>query len=77
MQKVLNNLINKKFSVRVGNEFERYTDFLGLIDLLYNFSDFKYFSKEEKINWLNGHQSIIKGKTLIYIDSNISVVYTN
>lgn len=52
MKKLLANLIGKKFSVYVGGEFERMTDFLGFIKLLADYSDFMQFDKHEQIFWL-------------------------
>ncbi len=52
MKKLLANLIGKKFSVYVGNEFERMTDFIGFVKLLTNYSDFFQYTKEEQFAFL-------------------------
>lgn len=52
MKKLLANLISKKFSVYVGGEFERMTDFFGFIKLLTDYSDFFQYTKSEQIYFL-------------------------
>jgi len=67
--KELKELLNKRFSVYVNNEFEGYTTFLGVMKRLSNFSDFlDYPNKEQK--------EIIKlwfDKGFIYVDSQIHI----
>jgi len=52
MKKLLANLIGKKFSVYVGGEFERMTDFIGFMKLLADYSDFFRYTKSEQIDFL-------------------------
>jgi hypothetical protein len=69
MNSKLKKLVSRRFSVYVGGDFERMTDFLGLIDLLARYSDFFRLSSKEKEDdikeWLED------GK--IYIDADIFV----
>ena len=69
MKKLLANLIGKKFSVYVGGEFERMTDFLGFIKLLSDYSDFFRLEKYEQYCYLED------GRTIKYfqVDDNIYV----
>lgn len=69
MQKLLTNLIGKRFSVYVSGEFERTTDFLGFIKLLGSYSDFFQFTKEEQNNYF---KQIVESK-YGYVDANIYV----
>lgn len=69
MKKILSNLIGKKFSVYVGNEFERMTDFLGFIALLKNYADFFEFDKNEQYAYL---KNLVDGR-YGYVDANIFV----
>lgn len=73
MKKLIQQLLNKNFSVYVGGEFERRTNFLGLMKLFADYSDFlKYTNKEQKEmlkEWLKIKE--------IYIDANIYVKITN
>lgn len=69
MKKILANLIGKKFSVYVGGEFERMTDFLGFIQLLSDYSDFFEYTSKEKYDFL----SIVESEKYGYIDANIYV----
>ena len=54
MKKLLANLIGKKFSVYVGGEFERMTDFIGFTKLLANYSDFYQYTTSERYEFLKG-----------------------
>ena len=69
--KNLKILVDKTFSVYVENEFERKTNFLGLMKLLADYSDFFLYScvdqKVEINKWIKTGQ--------IYIDANILVKF--
>ncbi|HUD45129.1 MAG TPA: hypothetical protein VMR41_06300 [Patescibacteria group bacterium] len=69
MKKQLANLIGKKFSVYVGGEFERMTDFIGFMKLLANWSDFFEYTKQEK---QIAFSDLLNTK-ILSIDSNIFV----
>ena len=69
MKNIMANLIGKKFSVYVGEEFERMTDFIGLMKLLAKYSDFFEYSRREQVDYLRN--SFPGG--CIRIDSNIFV----
>jgi len=69
MKKLLANLIGKKFSVYVGGEFERMTDFIGFMKLLVNYSDFFHYTKEEQFEAL----STWVYKRYVMVDANIFV----
>lgn len=69
MKKILANLIGKKFSVYVGGEFERMTDFIGFIKLLTNYSDFWNYTKSEQYEKLKNAVT----ERVISIDCNIFV----
>lgn len=69
MKKLLANLIGKKFSVYVGGEFERMTDFLGFMKLLANYSDFFEYTSKEKYEFI----SIVVSEKYAYIDKNVYV----
>lgn len=69
MKKTLANLIGKKFSVYVGGEFERLTDFLGFINLLSDYADFFEERHEVQRNYL----SKALEEKYAYIDANIFV----
>jgi len=69
MKKLLANLIGKKFSVYVGGEFERMTDFLGLIKLLTSYSDFFQYTHAEQFEYMLN----TKVDKIAYIDANIYV----
>ena len=71
MKKILANLIGKKFSVYVGGEFERMTDFLGFVKLLNDYSDFWTNSKSEQYEFLRS----ASGVGYAYIDANIYVKF--
>ena len=70
MKKILANLIGKKFSVYVGGEFERMTDFLGFIKLLADYSDFFNYTRKEQFEILN---NIMGNNRFVVVDSNIFV----
>ncbi len=70
--KELKELLNKRFSVYVNGEFECYTDFLGIMKRLNNFSDFfdsysKIQQKKEIKKWLNSGE--------IYVDNQINISF--
>ena len=69
MNKILANLISGKFSVYVGGEFERMTDFLGFISLIENYSDFFQYERYEQFKYLKG----IVDTKYAYVDANIYV----
>jgi hypothetical protein len=69
MKKILSNLIGKKFSVYVGGEFERMTDFLGFVALLKNYADFFEYTKQEQYEYLKKLVATRYG----YVDANIEV----
>ncbi len=69
MKKALSNLIGKKFSVYVGGEFERMTDFIGYMALLHNYADFFAYSRWEQRSFLE--RGIRDG--ISTIDANIYV----
>lgn len=71
MKNVLNYLLDKRFSVYVCGEFERYTDFLGLMKIFSTYSDFFDYTKQE--------QKVFFRKSLkdqeFYVDANITVKF--
>jgi len=69
MNKILANLISRKFSVYVGGEFERMTDFLGFIQLMHNYSDYFQYTKSEQ----RAYFEKVAREKYGYIDSNIFV----
>jgi hypothetical protein len=71
MQKVLKDLIGKRFSVLIDGEFERMTGFLGLMKLLADYSDFYDTDFESQRVYLR--RSFREG--VFYIDSQISVKF--
>lgn len=74
MEKELKKLISKKFRVTICGEYERTTNFIGLMRLLAQYSDFFEFSPREQLDWLKG-KTYEKGRISIYIDGNITVSY--
>ena len=69
MKKLLLALIGKRFSVYVGNEFERTCDFMGLMKLLADYTDFFQYNTNEKTHYLS---SLITHRVLT-VDVNITV----
>jgi hypothetical protein len=69
MKKLLANLIGKKFSVYVGGEFERMTDFIGFMQLLVNYADFFRYDTVEKYHYLS---DAVQNRYAV-IDANIYV----
>jgi len=72
MNKLLKELLEvKTFSVYVCDEFERRTNFLGLMSLLYRFSDFESFTSKEQLMYI---KTGLKLKYFV-IDWNITVSF--
>lgn len=71
MKKILSVLIEKKFSVMVGGEFERNCDFLGFMQVLSNYGDFFQYSSNEKKQFLS---KLLKERE-VGVDMNISVKF--
>jgi len=69
MKKVLSELIGKMFSVYVGGEFERMTDFIGFMKLLTDYSDFWNYTKVEQRIFLEE----LSNNKYSSIDANIYV----
>ncbi len=69
--KELKALLDKKFSVYVGDEFEGYTDFLGVMQRLAHFSNFFDFSKEEQKDIIN--KCLEQGYFLV--DSQVTIKF--
>ncbi len=67
--KELQELLTKRFSVYVANEFEGYCDFLGVMRRLANFSDFFKYSKQEQKRIVRAYFD----KGFIYVDSEIEI----
>lgn len=74
MEKELKKLIGKKFTVTVCGEYERVTNFMGMLKLLVNYSDFFEFTPLEQLEILKGKE-LKNGRISIYIDANIIVSY--
>ena len=73
MKTLIKELSNKNFSVYVSGEFERRTDFLGLMRLFANYSDYLGYTNREQKAMLKKWLKIKE----IYIDATISVKITN
>jgi hypothetical protein len=60
-------LTQKRFSVYVSGEFERFTDFWGVMKILAHYSDFFEYTKLERegelLSWYSDRE--------IYVDANI------
>lgn len=69
MKKLLAKLIGKKFSVYVGGEFERMTDFIGFMKLLANYTDFFRYDQKEQYHFVSSWSE----QNYAYIDANIFV----
>ena len=69
MEKTLVKLVCWKYEIYVGGEFERKTDFIGFMRVLYNYGDFFQFTPEEQetylVNLFMEHKC--------YVDMNIEV----
>ena len=66
---IIGELLSKRISVYVGGEFERCTNFLGLITLLYDYADFRRYTNKEQQKWL---LNFLKEKAG-YVDAIIEV----
>lgn len=69
MSYLIKELCTKRFSVYVGGEFERFTNFMGFIKLLSAYSDFFEYSNLEQVNFL---KMLYKNKVK-NVDCNICV----
>ena len=72
MKEILHQLVDKKFSVCVGGEFERVTNFIGLMGLLFHYSD--VFDCEDKNLQKSFFKNGLKEKEF-YVDANITAIF--
>lgn len=67
----MKSLIKKRFKVIVGGEVERTCNFLGVLGLLYRFSDFFDYTPAEQNStvkeWLKTRR--------VYVDANITATF--
>ena len=63
-------MLDTKFNVYVCGEIERKTDFLGLLNLLANYSDFFRFTTKEQNQYFKNSF----GESSFYIDANITCI---
>ena len=61
--------MTKRFSVIVNGEFERRTNFLGLMKLLTDYSDFFQYTEREQLSYLS---KFVTSKEA-YVDANITI----
>lgn len=71
MQSLISVLAGKRFSILVGGEFERRTNFLGLMKLLAHYSDFFNYTEREQLAYLS---KFVTYKVAV-VDSNITVKF--
>jgi len=71
MQKELSYLLDKDFKVYVGGEYERRTNFLGMMNLLAHRSDFFRFHSSQQQSFI---KKCIKEKS-IYVDADILLTF--